>query len=100
METKLKVILKCLKGSSLKVNESNTERSLFHLKETRPVEISVYKVLIKLKDQMNALSDSFNSKLTWAKHVAIQAKNNNNQLNYKLTCTGGDVVFHSGTLYS
>ena len=80
MEAKLNEIVKWLKDSGLKVNESKTEICLFHRKDTPQVVISVSGVNVKSKDHINVLGIIFDSKLTWAKHIAIQTNKANSAL--------------------
>ena len=80
METKLKLIVKWLKDSSLKVNEGKTEICLFYRKDTPQVVISVSGVIVESKYHMNILGIMFDSKLTWAKHVTIQTNKANSAL--------------------
>ena len=42
--------------------------------------IAVYGVLVNSKDHMNTLGVVFDSKLNWAKHVAIQTSKANSEL--------------------
>ena len=69
---KLKTIAIWLKESGLKVNESKMEVCIFYCKDTPQVEIIVINNPVKSKDHINTLGITFDSKLTWAKHVAIQ----------------------------
>ena len=80
METKLKLIIKWLKDSGLKVNEAKTEVCLFYRKDTPQVVITVSGIRVKSKDHMNVLGITFDSKLTWANHVAIQTNKANSAL--------------------
>ena len=80
MQLKLKLIVKWLKDSDLKVIKANTEACLLYCKDTPQVEISVAGVLVKSKDHMNVLGIMFDSKLTWAKHVATQISKANSAL--------------------
>ena len=72
METKLTLIRKWLTESGLKVNQTKTELCQFYRKDTPAVEIRVDNIIIKSKDNMNILGVIFDSKLTWAKHIATQ----------------------------
>ena len=80
MQNKLKIIIKWLKDSGLKVNEAKTELCLFYRNDTPQVEIEVNNVLVKSKDHMNVLGVVFDSKLSWAKHVATQTNKANSAL--------------------
>ena len=72
METKLTLITKWLIDSGLKVNQTKMELCQFYRKDTPAVEIRVDNIIIKSKDNMNVLGVIFDSKLTWAKHIATQ----------------------------
>ena len=74
MESKLKVMIKWLKGSGLKVNENKTEACIFYRKDTPQVEISVNNVPIITKDHINVLGVIFDTKLTWSKHSKANKK--------------------------
>ena len=80
MQHKLKTISDWLKDSGLKVNKAKTELCLFYCKDTPQVEILVNHVLVKSKDHMNVLGVIFDSKLSWAKHVAAQTNKANSAL--------------------
>ena len=80
MEIKLRKIIKWLKNSGLKVNESKTEICMFHRKDTTQVEINVSGIPVKSKDHMNVVGVMFDSKLNWAKHVSIQVNKANSAL--------------------
>ena len=80
IEYKMKTISKWLKDSGLKVNETKTELCLFYRKDTPQIEITINNVLVKSKDHMNVLGVIFDSKLSWAKHVATQANKANSAL--------------------
>ena len=70
LESKLKLILKWLSDSGLKVNESKTELCLFHRKDTIPIEITLNNISIKSQSSMNVLGIIFDSKLTWSNQVS------------------------------
>ena len=80
MESKLKIITKWLKDSGLKVNEEKTELTHFYRKDTPPVMINVNNINIVSKDSINVLGITFDSKLTWAKHIATQINKANKAL--------------------
>ena len=70
---KIKLISKWLTNSRLKVNENKTEICIFFRDDTTQVDIMVKNTTVESKDHMNVLGVIFDSRLTWAKHVAIQA---------------------------
>ena len=80
MEEKLRVIIKWLKDSGLKVNESKTEICLFYRKDSPQVEVLVSGIVVKTKDHMNVVGVIFDSKLNWAKHISTQINKANSAL--------------------
>ena len=70
MRLSLEAIVKWLRDSGLKVNESKTEICLFHRLDSNPISISVCGTLITSKPSMNVLGVIFDSKLQWSPHVA------------------------------
>ena len=75
--SKIKIIIKWLKQSDLKVNESKTEPCLFHRKDTPPITININNDQIKSVNVINILDVLFDSKLTWASHVSSQTNKAN-----------------------
>ena len=80
IEIKLKIIIKWLTDSGLKVNEQKTELCLFYRKDTPPIVIRINDAEINSTNSMNVLGITFDSKLTWAKHVAKQVAKSNKAL--------------------
>ena len=80
IEQKMKIISEWLRNSGLKVNEAKTELCIFYRKDTPQVEVQINNVYVKSKDHMNVLGVVFDSKLTWAKHVATQTNKANSAL--------------------
>ena len=74
MERELKVIMKWLKESGLKVNESKTEVCLFHRLDCQKITLHINNSPIESTEAMNVLGVTFDSKLNWSKHInnAIQ----------------------------
>ena len=72
IEIKLKIIIKWLTDSGLKVNEQKTELCLFYRRDTPPIEITIGNDILKSKTEMNVLGVIFDSKLTWSSHVSKQ----------------------------
>ena len=70
-EKKLEMIVKWLRGSGLIVNESKTEVCLFHRYGHPTVVINIQNAKITSKKEMHVLGVIFNSKLSWAAHVAF-----------------------------
>ena len=56
------------KMATLKIDNFNISAC----KDTRQVKILVNNISVKSKDHMNIMGLTFDSKLTWAKHVANQ----------------------------
>jgi hypothetical protein len=66
----LEKIIKWLKGSGLKVNESKTELCIFHRSDNTDGSLLVDDVLIKSKNEINVLGITFDSKLQWGLQVS------------------------------
>jgi hypothetical protein len=69
MEMELEVIVKWLKESGLKVNESKTEVRLFHQLDCQKITLTINNTPINSIDAMNVLRVAFDSKLNWYKHA-------------------------------
>ena len=69
MEVTLEMIIKWLKDSGLKVNDSKTEACLFHIRDHAQIEFEINGIIIKAKASMNVLGVQFDSKLQWNEHV-------------------------------
>ena len=80
MQMKLEMIVKWLKDSGLKVNESKTELCLFHRNDTQKVTITIQNEQIISKKSMNILGVIFDTKLTWSDQVASTIKKSNKAL--------------------
>ena len=80
MENKIALIIKWLKDSGLKVNESKTELCLFYRKDTPAIEITINNEAVKSKMEINVLGVIFDSKLNWASHVSKQINKANQAL--------------------
>ena len=74
------MIVKWLKNSGLKVNESKTEVCLFHRKGQLPITITLQNQTIRSKKSMNVLGVIFDSKLNWNEHIANCIKKSNKAL--------------------
>jgi hypothetical protein len=70
MEKELESIIKWLRQSGLKVNDSKTEVCLFHRKDQPPIQINIANTSIPSKDRIGVLGVIFDSKLQW--HYQIQ----------------------------
>ena len=66
---RLEMITKWLKDSGLVVNESKTEVCLFHRNDKPKITINVAGCRVRLKDNMNVLGVTFDSKLEWTSQV-------------------------------
>ena len=80
MEDKIKIIKKWLTDSGLKVNESKTELCLFYRNDTPQIEINIENIIIKSRNEINVLGVTFDSRLTWSKHVSNQINKANKAL--------------------
>ena len=80
MEMRLEMIVKWLKDSGLRVNESKTELCLFHRNDTRSISISIQDQQIFSKKSMNVLGVTFDSKLNWCEQVSNSIKKSNKAL--------------------
>jgi hypothetical protein len=76
----LTVVVKWLKDSGLKVNESKTELCLFHRKDTQPVQINLSNILVRSKPSINVLGVIFDSKLQWVEQVSKAVRRANSAL--------------------
>ena len=63
MKQVLEMIIKWLKDSGLKVNDSKTEMCLFYRADTQPVQIEINGTRIICKSTINTLGETFDSKL-------------------------------------
>ena len=69
MKKILESVIKWLRQSGLKVNDSKTELCLFHRKDHLPITLTIYNDIITSKDHMNVLGITFDSKLQWHHQV-------------------------------
>jgi hypothetical protein len=69
MKRELKVIMKWLKESGLKVNKSKTEACLFHRLDCQNITLLINNSPIESTEAMNVLGVTFDSKLNWSKHI-------------------------------
>jgi hypothetical protein len=76
----LEKIIKWLKGSGLKVNESKTELCIFHRSNNTDGSLLVDNVLIKSKNEINVLGITFDSKLQWGLQVSRTIRGANTSL--------------------
>jgi hypothetical protein len=81
MEMRLEMIVKWLKDSGLRVNESKTELCLFHRNDTRSISISIQDQQIFSKKSMNVLGVTFDSKFNWCVQVSSVVMKANRSLN-------------------
>jgi hypothetical protein len=80
LEMKLEMIVKWLKDSGLKVNESKTELCMFHRNDSRTITINIHNEQIISKKSMNVLGITFDCKLNWSDHVSNAIKKSNKSL--------------------
>ena len=80
MQTELIKLVKWLKGSGLKVNESKTELCLFYKLDVAPVTLNISGNVISSKTSMGVLGVIFDSKLQWVQHIASAIKKANQAL--------------------
>ena len=77
MKFTLEMIIKWLKDSGLKVNDTKTELCLFHRANTQPIQIEINGSLILSKLNINVLGVIFDSKLQWGPQVESAIKKSN-----------------------
>ena len=77
---KLKKIIRWLKESGLKVNESKTEFCVFHRTLNTEGSLMVDELLIDAKTEINVLGITFDSRLQWGFQVSRAIKNANRSL--------------------
>ena len=70
MTKTIELVIKWLRQSGLKVNDSKTELCLFYRKDTAPITITVFNETLISKNHMNVLGVTFDSKMQW--HHQIQ----------------------------
>ena len=80
LEMKLEMIVKWLKDSGLKVNETKTELCLFNRNDVAPIVLSLQGVQITSKKSMNVLGVTFDTKLNWTEQVGNAIKKSNKAL--------------------
>ena len=80
LEKKLKRIIKWLKDSGLKVNETKTELCIFHRTDNTQGRIMISDVMIEAKTEMNVLGITFDSKLQWSSQISRAIKGANSSL--------------------
>jgi hypothetical protein len=73
----LEKIIKWLKGSGLKVNESKTEICIFHQSGNTDGKLLIDNVLITSKNEINVLGITFDSKLQWSSQVSRAIRGTN-----------------------
>ena len=77
LERSLETIIKWMKQSGLKINEDKTEVCCFYKHNMVPLTIRVGNNLIETKDSINVLGVTFDTKLTWSKHVRTTVSKSN-----------------------
>ena len=77
---KLERIIRWLKDSGLKVNESKTELCIFHRTNNTEGRLIVDNETIESKNEINVLGITFDSKLQWIPQVSRAIKGANNSL--------------------
>ena len=77
---RLEKIIKWLKDSGLKVNESKTELCIFHRKNNTEGTLTVDNIVVTSKNEMNVLGLTFDSRLSWAPQVSRAIKSANTSL--------------------
>jgi hypothetical protein len=80
LRKKLEKILKWLKDSGLKVNESKTELCIFHRNKNTEGQLTIEESPIVAKDEMNVLGMTFDSNLKWGPQVSRVIKGANKAL--------------------
>ena len=77
MKKTLEMIIKWLKDSGLKVNDSKTELCVFHRADIRPITIEINGFQVKSNLTINVLGVIFDSKLQWGPQVENAIKKSN-----------------------
>jgi hypothetical protein len=72
--TALNVIIKWLKGSSVKVNNSKKEMCIFHTNSSQVIKIMTDGILMKTRDSVNVLGVEFDLKLQLSNHIGKAMK--------------------------
>ena len=80
LKKKVEIIIKWLKDSGLKVNESKTELCIFHRTENTEGRLVIDDAMIESKNEMNVLGITFDSKLQWTSQVSRAIKGANKSL--------------------
>jgi hypothetical protein len=81
MEESLSVIIKWMKQSGLKINESKTEVCVFNKHLIAKPTVNVGPNIVTAKDSMNVLGVIFDMTLSWSKHVQTAVTKANRALN-------------------
>ena len=81
MEKSLAVIIKWMKQSGLKINESKTELCVFYKHEIAKPTINIGNNLVAAKDFINVLGVIFDMTLSWSKQVQSAVTKANRALN-------------------
>ena len=76
----LEKIVKWLKDSGLKVNESKTELCVFHRNKNTEGHLLIDNTVIISRDEINVLGLTFDSKLSWSPHISRAIKGANYSL--------------------
>ena len=69
MKTSLEMIIKWLRQSGLKVNDTKTEICVFHRNDPPAVTLNINNNIVKSKNSINVLGITFDAKLQW--HLQI-----------------------------
>ena len=77
---RLERIVKWLKDSGLKVNETKTELCVFHRKNNTDGTLKIVNEEVTAKNEMNVLGLTFDSRLSWAPQVSRAIKGSNSSL--------------------
>ena len=80
MKKEIQRIIKWLRQSSLKVNDSKTQLCFFHRKDHPPILITILNETLTSRDKMNALGIMFNSTLQW--HYQLQNAINKSKISF------------------
>ena len=96
MQQDLEAMIKWLRQSGLKVNESKTEMCLFHRSEVKIITLNINDTLIKTTPQINVLGVIFDSKLQWNEQVSNTIKKANKALQaIRLIKNHFNIIFQS-----
>jgi hypothetical protein len=69
MKKSLEVMVKLLKDSGMKVNESTTETCVFHRMDTHPISFTLNQIEMRSVNSMNVLGVQFDTNFNWSNQI-------------------------------